>query len=330
MEVDDYQVGKDDPARRWIAKAEWDRLSEVERNQLALDRWLAPAEQTRGRRAPQTYKKCVGYSARAGWMGCGVPRSRTRRVEDLGRDVDRSQGWPHGGHAVQTVGTSDGPDPARRHVHQLVRRLVRGSMRRDLPGSIITGTFDDDVLALRTLQSLRPPSLGSRSRRKPRDSANFPRIKCNVGRGRRAHLPPAVRSAIQLDCGRTTRRGERYALTCTGSGGRWFPPRVAMARQPTKRWATGSIQKASPTTTTRITADGCGVRAVSRSRTPQATLDAADRQRQRAEETLAERNRILEEQRGKTLTARERRTRTVVEDGERQDVRRKSPRDAFV
>ena len=77
-EADDYVSGKEEPGRQWVAKAEWERLPEVDRNQLALERWV------RSRRANPwevgvDLRAFRRLSTRAGWLGGRLPRCKRTR-----------------------------------------------------------------------------------------------------------------------------------------------------------------------------------------------------------------------------------------------------------
>lgn len=79
----------DDPVRRWLTEAEYQRLSDVEKNQLALDRW---------RSRPKTsweigrdYERFIGYNYETLGYDVTFPGA-IEGLQDMGRDVIAQRG----------------------------------------------------------------------------------------------------------------------------------------------------------------------------------------------------------------------------------------------
>jgi hypothetical protein len=206
VEADDYEAGKDDPARRFVARAEWDALPEVERHQLALDRWVR-SRRANPWEAGADYESYVGYRReQAGWTVTyhGIEYG----LEDLGRDVlARRDGTTE---VIQCKRWGKRMGPIReKYVHQLVGTVA--SMRHDDPTATITGTFATTSVLSDTAR-LEAAKLGIVVEENLA-MGDYPRIKCNVGgRGERIyHLPfDQQYDTTVID----PKRGETYVVTC--------------------------------------------------------------------------------------------------------------------
>lgn len=171
-----------DPAQHWLSKDEYAALSDGERNQRALDRYLA------SRKTPwqvgRDYERYIGYlreqaGARVTYQGIFAG------LEDLGRDLICETA--DGIEVVQCKRWSKRKTIHEKHVFQLFGTVV--AMRIEHPGKTVTGTFTTTT----TLSERAHQFAAQLGIRVEEDVAlaDYPRIKCNVGRdGQRIyHLP---------------------------------------------------------------------------------------------------------------------------------------------
>jgi len=181
--VSDGSNGADlDPAQRWLTKEEYAALSDGERNQRALDRYLG------SRKTPwqvgRDYERYIGYlreqaGARVIYQGIFAG------LEDLGRDLicETADGFE----VVQCKRWAKRKTIHEKHVFQLFGTVV--AMRIEHPDKPVTGTFTTTT----TLSERAHQFAAQLGIRVEEDVplADYPRIKCNVGReGQRIyHLP---------------------------------------------------------------------------------------------------------------------------------------------
>lgn len=204
-EPDAPEAPRDDPASSWVSKEEWAALPEVERNQLALDRYL------RSRKSPwqlgRDYERYVGFLREQD--GCLVTyHGIIKGFEDLGRDILAERNGRI--EVIQCKRWAQHKTIHEKHIFQLFGTMV--AARIEHPLTEVTGTFVTttslsprarefaDVLEIRVEESF--------------PLANYPRIKCNVARqtGERIyHLPfDQQYDATAVEPG----RGECYTMTC--------------------------------------------------------------------------------------------------------------------
>ena len=182
--VDDASDGPGpaDPAQRFLSKDEYAALTESERNQRALDRYLV------SRKTPwqvgRDYERYVGYlreqaGAKVTYQGIFAG------LDDLGRDLICET--TAGIEVVQCKRWSTRKTIHEKHVFQLFGTVV--AMRIEHPDATVNGTFTTTTtLSERARQFAR--HLGIRIEEGV-PLADYPRIKCNMSRGgqRIYHLP---------------------------------------------------------------------------------------------------------------------------------------------
>jgi Restriction endonuclease len=172
-----------DPAARWLTKEEFAGLSEAERNQRALDRYL------KSRKSPwqlgRDYERYVGYlREQAGFAVTyqGIEKG----FEDLGRDVLAERDGLI--EVIQCKRWAQAKTIHEKHVFQLYGTVVLA--RLENPDKEVSGTFT-------TTTELSPKArlVAKYLRIKIEERfplSDYPRIKCNIGRrgGERIyHLP---------------------------------------------------------------------------------------------------------------------------------------------
>jgi hypothetical protein len=202
----DGEPDQEDPVAKFISKEEWSQLSECERNQRALERYL------RGKLTPwqlgRDYERYVGYLREQD--GCTVTyHGIIHGFEDLGRDVIASKNGVI--EVIQCKRWAQHKEIHEKHVFQLFGTMV--AARIENPGKEVTGTF-----ATTTKLSDRAREFARVLEIKVEESfplADYPRIKCNIARRnneRIYHLPFDQQYDSTLI---EPQRGERYAMTCS-------------------------------------------------------------------------------------------------------------------
>jgi hypothetical protein len=171
-----------DPAQRWLSKEEYAALSDAERNQRALDRYLS------SRKTPwqvgRDYERYIGYlrehaGAQVTYQGIFAG------LEDLGRDLICET--VDGIEVVQCKRWAKRKTIHEKHVFQLFGTVV--AMRIEHPGKTVTATFTTTTTLSERAHQFAD-QLGVRVEEAV-PLADYPRIKCNIGRdGQRIyHLP---------------------------------------------------------------------------------------------------------------------------------------------
>lgn len=174
-----------DPLLQWISKAEFDRLSTTEKNQLALNRW---------RRRKKTdweigieFERYIGYVYEK--QGCRVQyNGALEGLRDFGRDLIVTQ---PDGHVlvIQCKRWASHKTVHEKHIFQLYGSLV--SWQLDHPGQsasalmVCTCPLSDD--AARFAEYLK---IDVNQNYDISGLSDYPLIKCNIGSGGRIyHLP---------------------------------------------------------------------------------------------------------------------------------------------
>ena len=173
----------EDPAARYLSKDEYAALSEGERNQRALDRYL------RSRKSPwqlgRDYERYVGYLREQ--EGCEVTyHGIIKGLEDLGRDVLAERGG--GIEVIQCKRWSRQKTIHEKHVFQLYGTMVLA--RLESPDTEVTGTFTTTTMLSEKAREVAAHLGITVEEEFPLN--DYPRIKCNVARrgGERIyHLP---------------------------------------------------------------------------------------------------------------------------------------------
>lgn len=196
--------GDEDPVRHWLSPEEYAAIPTAERNQRALDRYLA------SRKKPwelgRDYERYVGYlrektGARVSYHGI------FKGLEDLGRDllVEHPDGWLE---VVQCKRWAQHKTIHEKHIFQLFGTVVAARLEnknREVAGTFVTTT------SLSERARAFASELGIDVQEQV-PLADYPRIKCNIARdGERIyHLPFDQQydtTVIEPD------RGEFYAAT---------------------------------------------------------------------------------------------------------------------
>jgi hypothetical protein len=171
-----------DPVSGWLTPEEFAQLSEGERNQRALDRYLA------SRKSPweigRDYERYIGYlREQAGWAV--TYQGIFEGLDDLGRDLLARQGKVI--EVIQCKRWAQHKTIHEKHVFQLFGTVV--AARIEHPGHEVRGTFTTT-----TTLSDRAKRFADELEIRIEEQvplADYPRIKCNISRAgeRIYHLP---------------------------------------------------------------------------------------------------------------------------------------------
>ena len=191
----------------YLSKEEWDSLTETERNQLALDRYVTSKKKTKWQ-IGRDYEEFVGYTLRqAGYIvdNFGIRMG----LEDLGRDVIAKKNGKT--YIIQCKYWSQQKEIHENHINQLFGTVISYSIENDLDENSVFG-----VLITNTRLSDVARSFAKRlkiSYRENVEIGEYPRIKCNIGHSPWGthiyHLP----FDQQYDSAIISKPGEFYATT---------------------------------------------------------------------------------------------------------------------
>ena len=198
-------LDREDPVSKFLSKEEWAALSECERHQRALERYL------RGKLTPwqlgRDYERYVGYLREQD--GCQVTyHGIIHGFEDLGRDVLAERDGAI--EVIQCKRWAAHKAIHEKHVFQLFGTMVAAQIEN--PGKSVTGTFTTTTkLSKRAREFARVLDIRVEE---GFPLADDPRIKCNVARrtGERIyHLPfDQQYDSTVIE----PHRDERYAMAC--------------------------------------------------------------------------------------------------------------------
>lgn len=187
----------------FVSKEEYERLSSVERNQLALDRYTS-RNKTKWE-IGRFYERYLGYRYETDkWAVDYI--GALKGFEDLGRDlVCRKDGKIH---VVQAKCWSTDKIIHERHVFQLFGTALAYEIENSLLPGIVKPVFVATT-GLSDVALQAAERLGVTVRREPLE-LNYPMIKCNINQGNKIyHLP----FDQQYDRTKILNDGEFYANT---------------------------------------------------------------------------------------------------------------------
>lgn len=196
-----------DTTRDYLSKEEWESLSTTERNQLALDRYVASRKKTNWQ-VGRDYEEYVGYRYRT--LGFSVDNFGVYMgIDDLGRDVIAKKDGKT--YVIQCKYWSQKKEIHENHINQLFGTVTSYKIENNASDESVIG-----VLITNTQLSERAKKFADRLHIKYKEHfeiGDFPRIKCNIGHSewgsRIYHLP----FDQQYDAAKICNPGEFYALT---------------------------------------------------------------------------------------------------------------------
>ena len=169
-----FEVFNDDPVSKYLSRAEWDRLSKSERNQLALERYLA---------SPKTnweigrdYELYIAYIYEM--KGYSVDTFGSyMRVNDLGRDLIAKKGDKTA--IIQCKYWSTKKEIHENHICQLYGTVICYCIENKLSIGDVNAVF-----VTSTTLSQKAKEFSNMLNIKVLENIplkDFPRIKCNIG-----------------------------------------------------------------------------------------------------------------------------------------------------
>ncbi len=199
----DYQNAEHDSVRDFLSREEYDSLSVTERNQLALDRYVASHSKTKWQ-IGRDYELYIGYlcqkeKATVSYTGC------TLKFEDLGRDLIVKKNSRT--YIIQCKYWSLGKTIHEKHIMQLFGTVmeykIANTSTEKVIGVFVTSTALSDM-AKRFAEELGIVVYENVP------MGDYPRIKCNIGEnGFIYHLP----MDLNYDSTKIDKPGEFFALT---------------------------------------------------------------------------------------------------------------------
>lgn len=201
----------EDPTRSYVSKIEWDTLSESQRNQLALDRYIQSHKKSNWQ-IGRDYELYVGYVYSKNGYNVNFFGSY-QKLEDMGRDLIIKRNGKTA--IVQCKYWSNTKLIHEKHVAQLYGTTISYCIENKLPVGSVTA-----ILITNTSLSETAKTMAEYLKVKYKEHyemGEFPRIKCNIGKnefGLEAkiyHLPmDAQYDVVKLD-----KKGEFLAFTVT-------------------------------------------------------------------------------------------------------------------
>lgn len=194
-----------DAAKDYLSKEEWNRLSDRERNQLALDRYIASHKKSKWQ-IGRDYEEFIAYRYRK--EGYKVDHfGAYMGLEDMGRDIIAIKG--RSVHIVQCKYWSLSKTIHEKHINQLFGTAISYAIENEIPSQNVKAVFVTNTTLSKTAHKFAERLKVSVCEQL--EMSEFPRIKCNIGReGERIyHLP----FDQQYDSAKIDKPGEFYATT---------------------------------------------------------------------------------------------------------------------
>lgn len=204
----DGTIPDHDPTLDYLSSEEWQKLSEVEKNQLALDRYIE-ARKTNWQ-IGRDYELSVAYEYSQ--KGYSVDTFGSYKgLEDLGRDIIAKNSEQI--LIIQCKYWSQQKQIHEKHIYQLYGTTIGYCIENNVPTNSVHPVFITNT-ELSPMAKKVAKYLGV-SFVEHHEMADFPRIKCNIGKDELGfetkiyHLP----MDMQYDSTKIENPGEFYAFT---------------------------------------------------------------------------------------------------------------------
>lgn len=203
------EIPEYDPVREYLSREEWLSLSLVERDQLALDRYVQSHNKSKWQ-IGRDYELSIAYEYSKKGYSVDTTGSYLQ-LEDMGRDViAKKDGTVL---IIQCKYWSSSKTIHEKHIMQLYGTCVLYCIEHNASPDAVKGLFITNTnlsnKARSVANALRITVVENHA------MTDFPRIKCNIGRGEFGertqiyHLPMDA----QYDMTQITKSGEFYAFT---------------------------------------------------------------------------------------------------------------------
>lgn len=209
FDLKDFDYKDQDPARSFLSKEEWDKLSETERNQLALDRYIESHSKNNWQ-IGRDYELYVGQQYQDKGYDVDFTGSYMG-LEDMGRDLICKKN--NNVLIIQCKYWGKDKEIHEKHINQLYGTMITYCIENNIPKKNVKGVFITNIRLSKTAYRFAK-MLGIEfiTDKKMND---FPRIKCNLGvdeYGKKVkiyHLP----MDLSYDVAKICNKGEFYAYT---------------------------------------------------------------------------------------------------------------------
>lgn len=197
-----------DPTRDWLSLEEWSSLSQDERDQLALDRYVQSRKKSKWQ-IGRDYELSVAYEfSQQGYIVDST--GNYMKLEDMGRDIIAVRGSRT--YIIQCKYWSKDKTIHEKHIFQLYGTSVLYSLDHPALRGKVTPVFVTNILLSETARKVAESLKITVYENHP--FTEFPRIKCNIGRDEYGetkiyHLP----MDLQYDITQIKNAGECYAFT---------------------------------------------------------------------------------------------------------------------
>lgn len=206
--IEVHELSEYDSTRDYLSREEYLSLSQTQRNQLALDRYVNSHNKTKWQ-IGRDYEQYVGYQYRKkGYEvdDCGSYMG----LEDLGRDIIAKKG--DNILIIQCKYWSSVKQIHEKHITQLYGTMVSYCVENDVERERVTGVLVTNI-QLSDMAKKMASYLGIKYAENY-EMGQFPRIKCNIGHDEYGktkiyHLP----FDQQYDATKIKNSGEFYAMT---------------------------------------------------------------------------------------------------------------------
>jgi hypothetical protein len=202
------KISEYDPVRDYLSKEEWDKLSTVEKNQLALDRYVESRKSNW--QIGRDYELSVAYEYILKGFNVDTFGSYMK-LEDHGRDVIAKKDSKT--YIIQCKYWSSSKEIHEKHIYQLYGTVVSYCIENNESLENVTGVFVTNI-TLTDFAMKAAKYLGIKVAQN-HELKDFPRIKCNVGHkeyggiAKIYHLPMDA----QYDRVKICKKDEFYAFT---------------------------------------------------------------------------------------------------------------------
>ena len=216
LELSVDEVQDFDPVRKFLTTEEWKALSETERNQLALDRYVESHKKSKWQ-IGRDYELFVGHTYRS--MGYKVDFYGTYMgLEDLGRDLICKKGSKT--LIVQCKYWSKEKQIHEKHIMQLFGSLTQYKIEHS--GEKVSGVLVTNITLSEVARKFAE-ALGI-SFSEGLEFGEFPRIKCNIGHDEKGNITKIYHLPMdqQYDKTKIDQPGERLVYTVAEAEAKGF------------------------------------------------------------------------------------------------------------
>lgn len=209
FDLKDFDYNDNDPVRRFLSKEEWEKLSESERNQLALDRYVSSHSKNNWQ-IGRDYELYIGQKYMADGYDVDFTGSYMG-LEDMGRDLickKRSEIL-----IVQCKYWSKEKTIHENHINQLFGTMTSYCIENKIKPERVKGVFITNTTLSETATKFA--DLLKIVVIQDKKMEEFPRIKCNLGvdefgqQTKIYHLP----MDLSYDVAKIVKPGEFFAKT---------------------------------------------------------------------------------------------------------------------